>query len=285
MDHQRIEEMNIPDLYATGRLSAGDEEAFETHLLECRECRDQVAWADDFRASVRTVAVEETAHATVRTGLLVWLARRSHAVRLGLTAALIVLAGLPAWLLGEQSRLLGELAEARAAAARPAVQTVPASQGPDAATKVAMDRLVQLAQDRTRLEGELAREREAGETLAGRLAGLTRPQGNTALFSLGVVRGSSDSGEVVLGPRPEFIVLSLELPAAEFETYRATLYDARGRQVWRQGDLVPTSSDTLPVLVHSDFLKPGKYQVSLEGVDEGRAVPAGKLPFQVRRQG
>jgi hypothetical protein len=289
MDHRRIEEMNIPDLYATGRLSTTDEEAFETHLLECRECREQVAWADDFGASMRTVAVEEVARAATSTGFLVWLARRAHVVRLGLTAALLVLAALPAWLLVERSSLRSELADARAAAERPAPtaptaptapRTAPVPQGPDAATKAELERLTR---ERSRLQEELSREREAREALANRMASLTQPQVNTAVVSLGVVRGASDAGEVELGSAPEWIVLSLELPAAEYDTYRAALFDTRGRRVWRGDGLLPTASDTLNVLVHSDLLKPGEYRLSLEGVDGDSAVPAGEIPFRVRR--
>jgi hypothetical protein len=304
MDHRRIEEMNIPELYATGRLSSEDEEDFETHLLECRECREQVAWADDFGTSVRTVAVaavEEVARVATRAGFLVWLARRGAAVRMGLTAALLVLAALPAWLLVERSSLQAELAKARSIsepaqraerAERPAPQaaaslptppaaptatatSAPTAQNPDTATQAELDRLAQ----------ELSRERQAREALAGRMAALTQPQINTPVVSLGVVRGMSNAGEVELGPDPEWIVLSLELPAADHDTYRATLFDAAGRRVWQRDGNLPTASDTLIVLVYSDLLKPGEYRMSLEGVDGGRAVPAGEIPFRVRRQG
>lgn len=287
MNHRRIEEMNIPDLYATGRLSAEDEELFETHLLECRECREQVAWADDFGSSMRSVAVaavEETARVAAHAGFLVWLSRRP-VLRMALTAALLVLAALPAWLLVERSSLRAELARAQAAATRPVPPVpqpspAPAPQGPDPALQAELD---QLKEERSRLAAELGQEREARQVLASRLGDLTRPQVNTHVVSLGVVRGSSDSGEVELGADPEWIVLSLELPAAEHRTYRAVLFDARDRRIWEGDGLLPTTSDTLNVLVHSDLLKPGSYRMSLEGVDEGRAVPAGEIPFQVRR--
>lgn len=283
MDHRRIAEMNIPELYATGRLSPEDEEIFETHLLECRECREQVAWVDDFGSSVRTVAVEETARVAARAGLLVWLTRRP-VLRGALTAALLALAALPAWLLAERSTLQAELAEARAAAARPApapqVATVP--EGPDPALlKQDLDRL---SEERSRLQAELAREREAHEKTAGQMAALTQPQANTAVFSLGIVRGATDELKVVLGSRPEFLVLSLDLPAAEYESYRAALFDARGRKVWQDDGLLPTLSDSLPVLVHSSFLKPGSYRISLEGIENGRAVPAGSVEFEAVKE-
>jgi hypothetical protein len=286
MDHRRIEEENVPELYATGRLSPEDEETYEAHLMECRECREQVAWADDLRESVRTVAVaaaQETA--TAQLGFLVWLARRGRAVRLGLTVALLVLAGLPAWLLVEQSRLRRELTEARAAMEHPVAPPAPAQASPTADTtaKAELERLARLAQDdRNRLEKELDQERATRESLANRIAELTRPQINTAIYSLGVVRGASDSGEVELGPHPEWIGLSLELPAAEHETYRATLFDAGGGQVWQGDGLRPTASDTLNVLLYSDLLKPGEYRLQLEGMDGGRTTPAGTIAFRVR---
>jgi hypothetical protein len=286
MDHRRIEEMSIPDLYATGRLSLEDEEAYETHLLECRECREQVAWADDFGTSMRTVAVEEAAHAAAQVGFLVWLARRGSALRLGLTAALLALAALPAWLLVERSSLQGELAEARAALERPAPAPVPsvqpAPQGPDEATKA---ELARLNQEHTRLVADLNREREAHQELSDRLAGIMKPQANTYTASLGVVRGLNDTGEVLLGSVPEWINLSLELPDVEYDVYRATFYDAAtGRKLW-QSDLKPTRNATLDTLVYSDRLKPGKYQVTIEGMNEGGAVPVGQISFLVHSKG
>ena len=278
MDHRRIEEENLAELYATGRLSPAEEEDFETHLLECRECRERVAQADDFRDSVRTVAAEDAARATVQAGLLAWLARRSRAARLGLLAvAAIAVALLPTWLLLDHARLESELAEARQAAERPAPPgpVMPPEDG---------QKLDQLARERSRLEKELRLERSAREGLAERIAQLTRPQVNAAVYSLGLVRGMSDTNEVTLGPTPEWIVLSLELPQVEHDTYRATLLDARGNTVWQGEGLRPTASDTLTVLLYSDLLNSGDYRLRLEGLAaEKRFVPAGEIPFRVRR--
>lgn len=280
MDHQWIEEENVAELYATGRLPPEDEEEFEIHLLECRECRERVAQADDFRASLRTVATEEAARATVQAGLLAGLARRSRAARLGLSMALLALLALPAWLLLDRTRLEGELAEARKAAARPAPPA------PAPAPSENKGELERLAQEQTRLEEELRRERTAREDLTDRLARLTRPQINTAVFSLGLVRGEEEGNEIDLGPSPEWIVLSLELPVSQHDTYRATLLDARGATVWQGDGLHPTASDTLNVLLYSDLLEPGTYRLRLEGSEAGgRAAPAGEIPFRIRRAG
>lgn len=270
MDHRRIEEDNIADLYATGRLPADDEEEFEIHLLECRECRERVALADDLRDSYRQVASEDAARATAQLGALAWLAGRSRAARLGLLAVLLLALALPAWLLFDRARLERELAAARSPAETPA--PVPPVHGNGA-------ELERLAQEKSRLEGELRRELAARESLTDRIARLTRPQINAAVYSLGLVRGEDETAANVidLGPTPEWIVLSLELPDSRRDTYKATLLDAGGAVVWQGDGLRPTASDTLNVLVYSDLLRPGSYRMGLQEV--------GEIPFRVRRRG
>src|SRR5688572_16725505 len=125
MDHRRIDEQNIAELYVTGRLSPEDEETFESHLLECSECRESVGWADDLRTSIRAVAAEDAARASLQLGFLAWVSRRTRTARAGLLmAALLAVAALPAWLQADRARLARELTEARSeantAANRPA---------------------------------------------------------------------------------------------------------------------------------------------------------------------
>src|SRR5919112_2745332 len=121
MDHRRIDEQNIAELYVTGRLSPEDEEIFESHLLECSECRESVGWADDLRTSIRAVAAEDAARASVQLGFLAWVSRRTRTARAGLLmAALLAVAALPVWLQADRARLARELNEAQAAAERPA---------------------------------------------------------------------------------------------------------------------------------------------------------------------
>src|SRR6185436_5778001 len=280
MDHRRIDEENIAELYATGRLPPEDEQEFETHLLECRECRERVAEADDFRDSIRTVAVEDATRATQQIGLVAAVAWRRRAARIGLGLALLALAVLPAWLFVDRMRLERELAEIRKTMETPSPQIPPPGPPVDGRE------VERLAQERSRLEEELRQERTARETLAGRIAEITRPQVNTALYALGLVRGESDAGEIELPSTPAWIVLSIELPQIAYDTYRATLLDARGAKVWRGDGLRPTASDTLTVLLHSDLLQPGTWRLRVDGVEEGgRAVPVGEIPFRARRPG
>jgi HAMP domain-containing protein len=275
MDHRLIEEQNIAALYVAGQLPPEDEERFEEHLLECRECRERVAWAEDFKGSFQAMAVEDGTRAA-GVGLLAWLARRSR--WLGAAALVLLAVALPAWLLVERGRLRRELAVARAARPTPP-PSVPAP------SPQAGEAELRAEAELRRLESELQAAREERERLAGQLAELTRPQVNTAVFSLGLVRGEEEANQVLVGPEPAWIVLSLELPPADVETYRATLLDARGQTVWRGEGLRPTASDTLVLGLYSDLLAPGAYRLVLEGLPPRDRPVTTEIPFRVARQG
>ncbi len=271
MDHRRIEEQNIAELYVTGRLSPEDEETYESHLMECSECRESVGWADDLRTSIRTVAAEDAARASVQLGFLAWASRRSRAGLL--MAALLTVAALPIWLQADRSRLTRELNEARAEADRPA----PAPAAPQAVAVPDTSELEKLAAENRQLAEQL---RESREQLA-KVDQIDEPQINTPIISLGVVRGESDA-TVELGPSPEPILLSLELPQVEYDTYRVTLVDNKDKTVWQKDGLEPTASETLTILFPSERLKAGtSYLFRLEGIEPGgRAVEAGDIPFR-----
>ncbi len=274
MDHQRIEEGNITELYVAGQLPAEEEALFEEHLIECRECRERVAWAEDLRGSFQAMAAEDHTRAAVGIGLFAWLARHQRAARLGLAALLLLALVLPAWLLVEQGELRRELALARAEAARsrpPAAVEAPARPDP-------------LAEERRRLEGQLQAELQETEELKKQLSEITRPQVNTAIFSLGVIRGEGDRTQPLrIGPRPEWIVLSIEAPEAGPESWRATLLDRNGRTVWRGEGLRPTANDELVLGLYSDLLPPGDYRLRLQAMP-ANGGSASEIPFRVERR-
>ena len=271
MDHRRIDDQNVAELYVTGRLSPDDEETFESHLLECSECRERVTWADDLRTSIRSVAAEEVGRASAQLGFLAWLSRRTRSARAGLLmAALLAVAALPVWLQADRLRMARELEEAQAAAELPAAP----APAPAPALAVPDPKLESLSQENSRLEQELNSTRQ-------QIARLSEPRVNARVVSLGVVRGESEPLKIELGPSPEPILVSLDLNVVEHETYRVTLLEGR-TAVWRKDGFQPTSSDSLHVLLNSGTLKPGaSYRFILEGIDSGgRTVPAGEVAFR-----
>lgn len=277
MDHRRIDEHNIAELYVTGRLSPEDEEAFESHLLECSECRESVGWADDLRTSIRAVAAEDAARAGLQLGFLAWISRRTRTARAGLLmAALLAVAALPAWLQADRSRLARELEEARSEASTAAERPAPAAPAPAPAAPTAP------GPELEKLTSENRQLAEENRQLAEQLARAEEPQINTPIFSLGTTRGASDLQPIELGPSPERLPILLELPAVDHDTYRVTLLDDRNRTVWKADGLEALASDTLSILFPSEFLKAGtSYRFRVEGIEPGgRAVDLGDFPFQ-----
>jgi hypothetical protein len=278
MDHSIIEERNVAELYAARQLPPEEETLFEEHLIECAECRERVARAEDLRGSFQAMAVEDRTRAAVGIGLFAWLARHQLAARLGLAALLLLALGLPAWLLVQQGRLRRELDLARAEAAR---------SHPPAAAEAPSRPEDPFEGERRRLEGQLQAEIQETEGLKKRLAEIARPQVNTAIFSLGMIRGEGErTNRVRVGPKPEWIVLAIEAPEAGPETWRATLLDSTGRTVWRGEGLRPTANDELVLGLYSDLLAPGApgdYRLRLEAMPaQGRA--AREIPFRVERR-
>ncbi|HYL05193.1 MAG TPA: hypothetical protein VE075_04085 [Thermoanaerobaculia bacterium] len=107
---------------------------------------------------------------------------------------------------------------------------------------------------------------------------------NAAVFSLGLLRGGDAANRVLLGPRPAWIVLSIELPAPSDGAhgggaYRAALVDSRGRTVWSGGGFRPTANDTLALGLYSTLLAPGAYRLVLDG--PAGAPERSEIPFQV----
>lgn len=282
MDHRRIDEHNVAELYVTGRLSPEDEESFESHLLECSECRERVGWADDLRTSIRAVAAEDAARAGLQLGFLAWVSRRTRTARAGLLMALLAVAALPVWLQADRSRLARELEEARSetrATERPAPAPAAPAPMPAAPEATADPELEKLAEENRRLAEQLRESRE-------QLDRADEPQINTPVFSLGTTRGSSDAQPIELGPSPERLPILLELPTVDHDTYRVTLLDDENRTVWKEDGLEPTASDTLNIVFPSELLQAGtSYRFRVEGIAPGgRAVELGDFPFQAVRK-
>jgi hypothetical protein len=274
MDHEQIAEHNVVERYVLGRLTAEEEERFEEHLLECPECRLQIEREEDFQDSLHTVAAEEAARAATRAGLIFWLGRRRGWL---LTAALLLLAALPLWLLHEQSRLQSRIGQLQADLARPRpAPTAPAPAAPAPSSDPA---------EKEKLLAEIAAQKEANSRLSEQLARLSRPQVNVPIFSLGFLRGGEDgtANRVTLGKEPQWIVLSVELPPEAAKSYRADLASAGGKTVWEGGWLIPNADGTVTFSLDSTRLAPGSYHLRLTGVDaQGKTAPAGEIPFEVR---
>lgn len=224
-DPQRLE------LYLAARLAPEEEARFEEHLIECASCREEVAWAERFRADLRAAAAEEVAAAVVTAGALAGATRRSRLGRLWIAAGALVLLAPSLFLLYRQTELGGELSLSRSEEAR-------------------------LGEQNRRLAEELVRERQRQSP--------PRP-GPALLVSLALLR-SGTPPPVRLGSDP--VVLSVELPPDPAPSYRAALLDASGAVLWQQDGLRPSLYGTLLISLPPGFLKPGGYRLDLGAAGE-----------------
>lgn len=277
MEHEQIENEHVVDRYLQGKLTPEEADRFEEHYLSCQECLDGLGRAEKMSRGFKRAVAEDAARLAVvrQAGFLAVLARLGRSRQAGLAlAALFVVLLLPGLLAYREFGRLGrELDRTREAlAARERQEPAPA------APVQVEDRSSALEAERQKLEGELAGERTARAALEKDLAQARQPQANTPILSLSPERsagGADPTHQVRL--TPGWVVLSLELDAPEYETYRVTLLRAGGAEVWKSGGLVPNETDSLAVSLPTPLLAEGDYVVRVDG------TPAGAAPAPVAR--
>ena len=277
MDHTYVEEHGLVESYLKDRLSENERTAFEAHYFDCEICLEQLETESAFKEGMLQAAAEDTVRAT---GLLAGLALLSRRRRFAWGGALLLLAALPLGLLIARNRgLERQLDEARA--------TAPGEDPRIASLEAELRSLRESgAGDRQRLEGELAKERQAratAEQAAEKTAG--RPQVNVPVFLLAAVRSGEEAGRepvnrVSLPAAAESVILTLELATVDFPSYRAVLQEEGGREIWQAGGLHPDSRDALVLLLPSRMLPPGVYRLRIEG---GKGFAVADSPFRVVR--
>ncbi|HEX4961870.1 MAG TPA: hypothetical protein VF173_13585, partial [Thermoanaerobaculia bacterium] len=246
----------------------------------------QLEAASDFQEGMLQVAAEDTARAAaVRTqiGLLASLALLSRGRRLALAGALLLLAALPVGLLVANRGLQRQLQQTQTTpAANPALDQQIAKLEAQLQSLQQSD-----ARNRQLLEEELAKERQIrAATEKGTAAG---PQVNLPLFMLAAVRSGEEAGRepvnrIPLAATTPSVIFTLELATIDYSTYRATLHDASGKELWQARGLRPDSRDSLVILLPSPMLPPGVYQLTIEGMKSGGpGFAVGVYPFRVVR--
>jgi hypothetical protein len=276
MDHSYVEEHDLAESYLAGRLSDSERDAFEAHYFDCEACLERLETAEGFREGMLQVAAEDLAQAATVVRIAGWSLRRRLALAGG---ALLLLAALPGvWLAGRNRGLERQLAEVSAGAAD--------TERERAALEARLQAQEQAgASDRRRLAGELEQERQAR-------AEDNLPQVNVPIFLLAAVRsGEADRepvNQVPLSAGTRSVILGFELATVDHPAYRASLHDAKGREIWQARGLHPDSRDTLVMLLPASMLQPGVYRLTIEGAQGGgtggRGAAVAACPFRVVRR-
>jgi hypothetical protein len=285
MDHSYVEEHGLAESYLAGRLSESQRDEFEAHYFDCETCLERLETAEGFREGMLQVAAEDLTLATaarVRIGLLAGLAALSLRHRLALAGALLLLAVLPGlWLAGRNRGLERQLAAVSAGAERQR-----------AALEARLHALEQAgAGDRSRLAGELERERQARAAAERTEREAARhPEVNVPIFLLAAVRSGEGVdrepvNQIPLSAAADSVILTFELATIDYPAYRASLHAADGKEIWQARGLQPDSRDTLVLLLPASMLQPGLYRLTIEGArDGGKGAAVAACPFRVVRR-
>lgn len=266
MDHDWIEEHEVVERYRRGTLPPEEAARFEEHYLSCADCLDRLELAEAMGRGFKRAAGQEVAALAVARplALVAWLSRLG---RWRQTAALLFVvvacAGLPGLLGWRQAR---ELSAARAALEAERARAASGSRAEEEAA---------------RLRGALAQEKEARTEADRQLDLARRPQRNVPLLSLAAERGGGEpTQQLRLPSEPGWVVLSLLIEPPHAPSYRATLRDPRGRELWRAEGLRPDENDSLSLGLPTSLLAPGDHTVTLEGAGP-RPAPPLRFSFRV----
>lgn len=244
MDHSYVAEHGLIELYHQGLLDPDEEARFEEHFVACAECTEQLELARGLSRGVKAMVAEDATRAVVAGGILAWLARRGRPARLGLAAALLLLAGLPAFWLWREGRRQIAVEQERA--------------------KNSEERAEAIQQKLSESERLRQQERRAAEQ---RLAEAAReaPWIDVPVFLLTVVRG--EPGETARIDAKDRFSLAVDAGGdPRFTSYRVTIEDAAGRPAFAQAGLHPNALEVLMITFSGDYFAPGEYRLRVEGV-------------------
>lgn len=126
------------------------------------------------------------------------------------------------------------------------------------------------------------------DRLGGELAGVEAPRLHPPVYALSAERsgsGAAPSTRITLGPKPERVVLELQLPPEQSAgTYRLRLREVGGQTLWQRDGVEPDAKGRVTVSVHSSWLEASAYIIELDTLTaEGHARSAGRFAFAVRR--
>lgn len=277
MDHTYIDDQQIAERYLMGRLSPEEREAFEEHTMVCAQCLERLELAAGLRSGLQQTAAAVAVAArsgAVRLGVLATLARlgRSRGMALAF-AALLLVALVPSGLLLRQVQ---EQQREIARAGHPAADTQREAQLQSARQALTDQRL------------QAEQERGEKERLQGELDRALHPQANTPILTLAPERSASGprppAQQIALPRGPGWIVLALDLEAADYPSYRVRLRRQGGALLWQGDGFEPDPQGTLTLSLPATLLAPGDYRVEADGLRAtGEPVPAARFTFRAAR--
>jgi hypothetical protein len=264
MEHDHIEANDVVGRYVARRLTDGEEQDFEAHLVDCQTCIDAVESEMSLREGLRQVGSEFKVNGPLPAAPRSFRATPAYVFLQAAAAVLLAVSvGLGAWL----SRSTAELSAARTE--RDQLQR----------------RARQAEQSATVLERRLADV--APPVKDAPAVSQAAPVAPVAVFALTTVRGSSSAdaapvNRVQIDANAKLVVFSLEIPAVTAAgDYEVSLKDRAARLLWSGGPFPPSSSDSLGVAVDRALLPAGDYVLELSRRSPAGLTLIGRYPFRI----
>ncbi len=258
MDHVRLDENQVADLYLMGKLDEAERLAFEEHFVDCSECLERIEAVEGLRGALKELpAGRSEAASSLRP-----FARRVRPLVLLLAAACVVMATAASLFYSEARRTRRELEAVRQASEKS-------------------------RQRQVELDANLPRERTLssapGSAVSGALAAL--PLAAT-VFTLDVTRSvSSEPGNRILLPDPAgWLVLLVDRPnRTDLSRLRIRLSTSGGRSVMEPIAPGTASGGMLAVGLSSTLLPPGDYLFAVEDSGSSRVLATYRFRSAARR--
>jgi hypothetical protein len=295
-------EDDLTDAYVGGELSGVERERFERHFLSAPERRQGVRFAHALKMYIEEQSAPRPAKDAVRVpapfsrrfpvpSLMRWPHPAVGIAVLGL--ALLIAVGAALWLIGRVRRVDNGTEYADQMRPRPAEEQARPANGEqpakeDAGGLPANDETAAPQNQRTQ---QPSAQPEQGPAKPKRPSPAGTRNATSVVMFLelmpGRVRGSGESGDVVIAPGIRQLRLSLILEDEGYENYSAELLADDGRAVWRREHLVALRGKIGPyvdVTIPASQLTNGDYRVMISGAVPGREFErVGTYYLRVRR--
>jgi chorismate mutase len=291
-------EDELVDEYVRGALTAHEQERFDRHFLSTPDRHQKVRFAGALRKYVSEASVPEPSASTLPVqrpvsfwqSMVAFLCSQRPVLEWSLGAALLLIVVGGSWSTVKISRLQNQIEQMRAQQATPQGQTLHLQQ-----------QLAELRSRNDQLTNELQREQSERATLQQELAALKTqggpgdrptPQPGPSLPSMvtfaltpGLVRDMGSTKKLSVPPGTKLVQLQLDLPADDYNKYRAVLQNAEGGEISSQTlpkPKTPDNDDVFHLILPAYILPPGDYSVKLSGINaNGDLEDLAKYSFRV----
>jgi hypothetical protein len=231
------------DDYLDNQLEAGERQAFEDHFLSAGQHRERLQFVRALRLMLPHTSTDARPAAAERSS---WFAPAFGLRRLAWASAAVLAATLLcSALLVLQNQRLSRQALVSKSEQRDLAQQVQALK-----------------------EQVKASQSQATPNLLGQPTAASASPVIIAVLSPGLLRSGGTYTQISIPPHTYIAQLKLELLTGDYPSYRATVQPAEGYDVLSQGHLRPNSRHQITLLVPTDRLLPGDYQILVSGENE-----------------